>query len=313
MFHIGYHKTATSWLQDQLFVSGHPVFQPLSTKEKEQSTFAKYFVMDKDGYVLHPLEKNTEFLVQEFNRLQSSIPQTEQKYLVVSQERLSGNPHGGGTDASLIAERIYDFAPSAKIFMVIREQTSWLLSNYFQYLSIGGTRSLEQYINQTYSKRPYFSYKHVLYHHLIKKYHSLFGKENVCVLPYELFQNKPEEFFSHFSSFLGKDIQIQEDQLLKKVNAAKPYYGSYHLRYLNWMIDKSSINNFSILSNRLTRPFAKNVLRFTNNIVPQSRNDRLYQQLRQSVLDWSGSRYQQSNQITQELIGIDLKRLSYLT
>jgi len=283
LFHIGYHKTASSWFQEHLFVAGNDLFHPLSDNKRGQSTFAKYFVMDKDHFLLHPLESNQVFLKQEFDRLINKTPDLNNKTVVVSQERLSGTPHSSGFDASLIANRIASFAPDAKVLIIIREQRSWLLSNYFQYIAVGGTQSIDKYLNQVYGKRPHFSYKHVNYHYLIQDYHNLLGKDNVCVLPYELFKSDSSTFFKQFSHFINQDIRVKEIDLTTKINQGHNQFTNYHLRHLNWMTDSNSLNNYSILSNRFTRPIAKSIKNFsdrgTTTIVDQRLGRRPLQSL----------------------------------
>ena len=101
-----------------------------------------------------------------------------------------------------IAKRIKNKFPYAKILIVIREQTSWLLSNYFQYLSAGGTHNLKKYLNTKYDgKRPGFAPNHIEYHRLIKDYQSKFGSKNVLVLPYEIFDSDKVIFFISLEIF----------------------------------------------------------------------------------------------------------------
>ena len=77
---------------------------------------------------------------------------------VISYERLSGNPHAGRFDARTIADRIKAAFPKARIFCVIREQNDMILSTYFQYLKIGGTDSVRDYLTRSYDgRRPGFS------------------------------------------------------------------------------------------------------------------------------------------------------------
>lgn len=310
LFHIGYHKTASSWLQDQLFVKGNEVFHPLSESDRGHSSFAKNFVMDKDAFSLNSFEMNTPFLLSEYKRL-TDQDDIDEKILVVSQERLSGNPHSGGFDSSLIAKRIAAFNPNAKVLFLIREQSSWLVSNYFQYLRVGGTISLPKYLNQQYGRRPYFSYKHIMYHHLIDGYQNLLGKEQVCVIPYELLKTDPKAFTEKLSAFIGKEIVITDEQLKTKVHASNDYYANSFFRRLNWMKDKNSINNYSILSNRVTRAIMVRVRKYSSFFISKKMNQKTFTRSKQIVEEWCGDRYALSNQKTQELTGLQLKQYGY--
>ena len=47
LIHIGYHKTATTWLQKKLFISGNEFFEPISNQPKGQSSLSKHFILDE--------------------------------------------------------------------------------------------------------------------------------------------------------------------------------------------------------------------------------------------------------------------------
>ena len=39
LIHIGYHKTGTTWLQNELFIHENPVFEPFSLESRGHSTW----------------------------------------------------------------------------------------------------------------------------------------------------------------------------------------------------------------------------------------------------------------------------------
>jgi hypothetical protein len=57
---------------------------------------------------------------------------------MVSSERLSGNPHSGGYDSAVLAERLHQVFPGARVLVMIREQRSMILSSWAQYVRVGG-------------------------------------------------------------------------------------------------------------------------------------------------------------------------------
>ncbi|MGP1375882.1 MAG: hypothetical protein ACTS3T_23850, partial [Almyronema sp.] len=131
LFHIGYHKTGTTWLQNCLF--------------KNNQTINFSFPFERNNIVSQLIMPNqfrfTDDVKQYFSfGLSQAIE--ESKVPVISHERLSGNPYGVWLESQVFADRLYSISPEAKVLIVIREQTSAILSMYFQYVRNGGTYSL---------------------------------------------------------------------------------------------------------------------------------------------------------------------------
>ena len=61
---------------------------------------------------------------------------------MVSFPRLSGHPYSGGYDSRMIADRVAEVFPEARILIVIREQRSMIVSTYKQYVNAGGEARL---------------------------------------------------------------------------------------------------------------------------------------------------------------------------
>ena len=113
-------------------------------------------------------------------------------------------------DFDKFADRLKESFPDAKIFCVIREQKDMILSTYFQYLEIGGTDSLKQYLTRRYDqRRPGFSPDQFKYLDLVSYYYKLFSSKRVLVLPYELFREDPDDFFTRLGSFASADIRVE--------------------------------------------------------------------------------------------------------
>ena len=179
LIHIGYHKTGTTWLQLELFMSDNKTFEPLSRRAMGQSSLARLFFKDNFN-LLSSFESNEVEIRKEIEHLLTVRPALKSKYPVLSSERLSGFPHGGGFDSSLIANRLKNVFPNSKILIVIREQKSAILSNYLQYLYNGGVHDIDHYLRLNYGGRhPFFSPAHFDYLPLIEKYRELFGESKV--------------------------------------------------------------------------------------------------------------------------------------
>jgi len=308
LFHIGYHKTGTTWLQKNVFVSTSKVFFPLNA---DRNKLAKLFVSGRDGFVLSPFATNKVEILKEFIELTKNR-KDKSKTLVLSFERLSGHPHSAGLDSKRIAERINGVFPSAKVLIVIREQRSFILSIYFQYLLKGGVHSLKKYLNIVYDKkRSYFSPNHINYVPLIKEYYNLFGKENVKVLPYEMFKRTPVEFINSISAFINANIEIDESAFENYSNQTNRTIVRFYFRFLNYFIFSNSLNNYSFLKNKFSKKLSLFFKSIVSMLIPKKWDKRLNLKLAAYIEQWVGDRYASSNVELSKLIDIDLTKYGY--
>ncbi|MGB7930997.1 MAG: hypothetical protein WCH04_02010 [Gammaproteobacteria bacterium] len=308
LIHIGYHKTATTWLQRELFCINSNVFVPLSPDNNPNvgKYLGRQFIRDRDGYLLSPFDLNRDVILQELEFILGKID-IGGRVPVLSYERLSGNPHSGGFDARVIAERIQACFPDARIFCVIREQQEILLSTYFQYLKIGGTDTLKTYLSRSYDgRRPGFSPAHFNYIDLVSCYCRLFRRENVLILPYEMFRNQAGLFLEKLGMFVSLDISDRVDRAEIRYNKRADDAITPRLPFLNLLLESSSVNAYSPLRTPLARP----LLRLTNRLLPL--NSGAYaKKLRQQIGAIVGDRYRAGNRRLSELIGIDLSAYGY--
>lgn len=312
LVHIGYHKTASSWLQQKLFSTESEIFESLSQGETGKSSLAKKFIYDDENYLLSPFDNNETEIVNELENITRSKKGFSSKIPVLSDERLSGNPHSGGFDAKKIAIMIKSIFPRARILIVIREQKSFIFSTYFQYLSVGGTNSLKKYLTTKYDgKRPHFSPNHINYLPLVKEYYESFGNENVLVLPYEMFRDQPSLFMSKLGNLLKVEISLDKNTFNEIVNKKRNKFLMYNLRALNAFRKSTSVNNYSMLSNRYTKKVANVIFSISGRVMPQRLDGLIKEKADRIIAKWVGSRYLKSNQEISKRIGIDLSKYGY--
>jgi hypothetical protein len=149
LIHIGYHKTATTWLQQNLFVAESSVFKPISDTPTGISTISSYFFKNEDRYFHSAFDFEADPRITEY----MNNFDFEGKVGVISNERLCGSPYFAGADSYTIMKRIYSAFPNAKIFISIREQRSYILSLYFEYLNNFGTLSIDEFLSTAYFPR----------------------------------------------------------------------------------------------------------------------------------------------------------------
>ena len=117
VFHVGLHKTGTTFLQKEIFGKSPDVFL---TREP----------------ILHMGYKSN-------------------KVNVVSLESLSGVPHKPSVNQecrNVVIDRIYWVYPRAKIILGLRDKKSWLCSVYSQYIKTGGTKLFNDWYTNVFDK-----------------------------------------------------------------------------------------------------------------------------------------------------------------
>ncbi len=193
IIHIGYHKTATSWLQDLYF----PAIPELACWEAK-SDLRKWIVEP------HSLDFDPEAVRARFGDFLAEAAHND-RIALLSQESFCGSPHNGGAFSKEIADRLHALFPGSRILAVIRRQDSMIASAYRQYVRTGGITRFEDYIRPPVrdAKLPLFRLENYRYHQLLSYYGDLFGRENVGVLLFEDFCEAPEAFLEKLSAFIG--------------------------------------------------------------------------------------------------------------
>lgn len=280
LIHIGYHKTASTWLQKHLF-------------ENEELGFKRYFSKAdiRDEIVMpHSLDFNYRWV----NELYQDKLDQGNKVSVISSERLSGHPHSGGYDSKEIADRLKKVFPDGKILIVTREPISAILSCYQQYVKFGGTCSLEDYLVP--SRRnlpviPLFNFMHFRYDRLINYYRHSFGTNNVLVLSFEEFKDNPLRFCNRITQFCElPEIEPEVLPFSKITNRKLSAVGSDMVRQVNKVFNKTRLNpscmDFNSGANLLIKLFM-----FLDQFIPKSihkqyddQSKKLIENLTQGVL-----------------------------
>jgi hypothetical protein len=299
VLHIGYHKTGTSWLQQRCFA--------------DETLGYRRIRLLQDGVDLpsvHDFDfapaRCREQMAPELERCERGglIP-------VVSSERLSGNPHSGGYDSAVLAERLHQVFPGARVLVMIREQRSMILSSWAQYVKVGGACSLHSYMReQTGTRRPGFRLDHFRYDRLIALYQQRFGSDRVRVELYERLRDDPVGFSQSVATFCGGKAPPVESAA-SRVNRALGPVALSILRWLNPFVNPDSVNGWSPYGVRGLRKPARALVTGCDALVPGSWKQRLSRRWRDIVETECGDFYASSNDRTARLTGLDLARYGY--
>jgi hypothetical protein len=236
LLHIGYHKTATTWMQRQLFMPVHGYRQLCGHEEVFRH------IVQPHGLCFDP------------KPMQALIATAREKVApgevgVVSSEILSGHPIFGGRESEVYAERLAQIFPEAKILISIRNQMNILPSVYLQYVLRGGTMPADRFFEGT-NEIGYFGFSavHFEYDRLVGHYQNLFGEKNVYILPQEKLRTDLNESMAHLANFSGNNRYAELTENAKNpVGQSYPEYSVPILRRINH-VQSSTLNPWPILS-----------------------------------------------------------------
>lgn len=237
LFHVGYHKTATTWMQRHLFTPDHGYRQLCGHEE----VF---------NHIVRP--HGLRFDPTPMQALISLASQTETagEARIISSEILSGHPFLGGRESEVYAERLARIQPDAKILISIRNQMQILPSVYMQYVLRGGTMPAKHFFEGT-DEVGYFGFtpEHFEYDRLVELYQRLFGPQNVYILPQETLRGgMMVDALVRLAQFSGNTrYSGLTEQAQKPVGQSYAEYTAPILRRINH-IQKSTLNPWPILS-----------------------------------------------------------------
>ncbi|SMR71055.1 hypothetical protein SAMN04488030_0675 [Aliiroseovarius halocynthiae] len=286
--HIGIHKTGSSTLQHSF------------------RTHASIYYVERadvrNAFIGHSLEFDAVPFPAEAERAED-----QSKALVMSHERLSGYPASGGFDRELIAGRLAEAFPEAKILIIFREQSRWIKSFYQQYVADGGSLKLREFLTnpqpQIY-KIPAFELDYLNYHQLVTLYHNHFGAQNVLALPFELMAQEFDAFADRLNTFFGFDLELENEL----TNQSRPLLPLLLMRFVNGTIGNTQLSPGGFVP----LGYLKLATKFLG-AMPGARSfdDRIAARYERLIKEKIESHYNESNTRLASLIGMDLSEYGY--
>lgn len=222
LIHIGYHKTATTWMQTTLFQPPHGYRMLCDHGE----IFTR--AVQPHGLVFTP--EPMQALIAERG---AGLP--DGHVAVLSSEILSGHPFQAGQMSDEYARRLKAIAPEAKILISIRAQLKILPSVYMQYLLRGGTLPYDRFFAGT-DLPGFFGFRpeHFEYDRLVALYQDLFGAQNVYVMTQESLKVDMDAACMGLATFAGNTAFAGLTDAARKVRGASyPEYTAPVHRRLN--------------------------------------------------------------------------------
>jgi hypothetical protein len=299
LIHIGYVKTGSTWLQRCLF--HHYEQNPLARGQNTRSALVQeILVYDDFNFSGREARKRLDEAWASSGK-PDSVP-------VWSDETLLGDPCNRRYDAYRNGQKLYETFPDGKVLICIREQIGMAISIYREIVRGGGRYTLEMIVGTGREKRgysPILRPEYLHYHGAIAFYQSLFGVDNVLVLPYELLKTAPEDFVARVCRFANlPPVELKAGEIynfgFRGANLAL-------LRRLNFFSVQNPLTPGTGRAHKMAIRIATHAGRF----IPRSIDDRFERKLRAQVERRYDGMFSESNAITSRLIGVDLKSLGY--
>jgi hypothetical protein len=225
--HIGFHKTATTWLQHEVFPH-HTHLRPYVQGSPWDDPYLRCIVADSDRRY-DPARARAEYEAG----LARLGPLAPDDVVIISAERLSGHAASGGYDTVRIARRLHETLPEARVLMVVRSQIDMIESEYRQLVGEGHRGPLSAMWTSAAWKRVQFDLEHYEYDALVREYHRLYGPDHVAVFTYELLAQDRERFLERLADFCGVDPFKLHHVSTRDVHRGLPNRGIGLLRLLN--------------------------------------------------------------------------------
>ena len=227
--HVGYFKTGTTYLQNNVF----PFMEGVHYHDYEESK-----------KIFKPVHTGTTF---EFNAEQVAKSFDQREDSLYSYERLVGKM-GVGTYNYQIAERLKKLG-FKKIIFTIRRQDKIVESLYRQYIQEGGVLKPSSFVKD----RRYFRTSHLDYYQLIVHYADLFGKENILIIPQEELRNNQAVALEKLREFCGaKAIHLDmQKKFGSRTNTSISYLSAHIMRIVNHFT-KNEYKPSNLISGKIT-------------------------------------------------------------
>jgi hypothetical protein len=304
LIHIGYQKSASSWLQRHLFTGEAGLAHACSENK------IKELIIKPHDLAFEPGACRAQLL--------PLLGRIEKRGLVpvLSAERLSGDLNLASHDSARLAGRLASVLPEGRVMIVIREQRAMILAAYKQYVSAGGLLRLRDYV----AGGPHSSYQWPFefaqfeYDRLIRRYRELFGEENVLALPFELFRRDGRDFVARILRFAGADASaatLERIPVETVSNAARRPMGVPVKRGLNRVLRQRLTPWGRVDPGGRVGVVMRRFARAAGHRSPSWLNETLENRWRATVAHATGDYYRASNARTSELIGIDLREYAY--
>lgn len=304
IFHVGLHKTGTTWLQSRIFTPAHG--RHLSYTENRGDLRGVFLKPRHDAFLPETAHATLDPLIAE--------ARSRGWPAVVSDEALGGLPFGDRFRQAVTFQRIQATYSQAALVITIREQRRVLQSVYGHYLRGGGTASLASFLSQPPPDRaatwdPIVDLDYYDYNRLLSYAETLFGEGRVLMVPMEWMLADPTALLTRMGemfsiNWTGFDPPSTE----QVVNSAWSTFGYGLNRRLNYL--KAGKPRWDMKSWWL-KPNA--VAAWADRLTPAGLRRRQKARQLETINRAIGEHYAASNTALADRLGLDLAAFGYRT
>ncbi len=303
VFHLGLHKTGTTWLQQNIFQTnrGRTI-----RYVDDRRLIRGPFVVDRYG-AFSAEAARAALEAASGAETHGALP------LVVSDEALTGFPFQMDLPRQVTFERIRAAYPEAGIIVTIREQVSLIRSYYGHYIRWGGTARLENFLAQPEGDdaklyRPVLDLDFFDYDALHRDLSGIFGAEKVLFLPLEVMIRDTDTVLARMRQSFGLDLSKPDRPIAERVNPAWSGAAFGAARRLNHLI--AGQPKWHRSRRRLNPNYIASLV---DRVTPDSARKRATAQQTAVIRRSIGTRYAPSNAAFAARSGWDLAALGYTT
>lgn len=304
IFHIGLHKTGTTWLQQRVFSPENA--RSIQYSDQRMLLRGVFSKPRHDAFSAEAARAALTPLLQEAGQAG--------RITILSDEALAGFPFGDRFRQAVTLERIAATFPEAGLLITIREQTRILHSVYGHYLRGGGTASLKNFLRQPPENMaatwdPVVDLDYYDYMKLLRYCRTLFDPDRVVMVPMEWMLQNPVGLFERLSQAFGLDWShrpLPDTQTV--VNPAWSDIGYTVARTLNHL--KTGQPRWAMKTWRLKpNGMADRMDKLTPKALRVRHKARQLDTIEQAI----GERYAGSNSALSKALDLDLAQYNYRT
>ena len=312
VLHIGYHKTATTYLQEHVFNNNQEILYlgRRWVKDELRVFFRKY-------KFTHDLDFDPVLFKSDFENILAGIQDNaysgwNPKVCLISHESLHSGPEWFGMDVVGRAYRMKHVFPRARIIIGIRNQLDYIESNYKEYVFLGGKLGFKEFFYESFACNCCLLPK-LQYDKVISLYRKLFGDDNIHVYLQEELKSDHDETLDELMEFLGVTTSFKPKQ--EKVNIGLNNFSTCLLRVLNRVLAYDFTEQYyrrfmgKANLNEYIRWRAGHLLRLLAQVLfKKGKKRRLMKKAEiQNITDY----FSESNKTLSEMLNKNLKRLGY--
>lgn len=270
-FHLGIHKTASTFLQKEIF----PKLDNFKFIDRANFKELKNYILYTDDFV---------FKIENAKDILSKILQGNKKDIIISDEEFYGNPFLGAIDRKRNIDRIINiFGSDLHLLIFIRNQFDLVDSFYNQYVKTGGTAGFVDFCS--YSKYPFiFNSNYFLYYEYLNYVKSKVPDNKLKIFLFEDFINSKRdsinEILNYFDLETDKIFEYEDDV----VNKSLPRSNIPLMRFFN-KFTKSSKEPFLLLNVIFHKIIQKILITFKFSFIKKNKYQIQDEEFRNAIME----------------------------